>query len=149
RRWRHEAVAPRFVAGRDAVDVEAYDFGLLRLRSERCDDRMQRPHPGEPALAPPHRLRPGKAAHHLRYDLADHLDRGPPLLLNHSNVEPALLAVACDLRLADRRQSRGLEESRDRAFGRADARSTLLLLEIGLARRHAGDREREPAGRRE
>ena len=42
-----------------------------------------------------------------------------------------------------------LEEARDRAFGRADARALALFLQVRLPRRHALHGEREPARRRE
>ena len=93
---RQEAVAARLVAGGDAVDRERHDVRLLGLRPERGDDGMQRPHPGERArlarrLAPAHRFRPRKALDHLGQDFADHVDRGAARLLDHRDIEVALL----------------------------------------------------------
>ena len=73
---------------------------------------------------------------------------GPALLLDHRDVEVALL-VRLHLGLVDRGEPRGLQESLDRARGRADARALLLLLHVGLPRRHALHREREAARRGE
>ena len=146
---RHEAMAARLVAGRDAVDREGDDVGLLGLRPEGGDNGMQRPHPAERAgfggsLPPAHRLRPGERLHHLGHDPADHLDRRPTRLLDHRHVEVALL-VRLDRGLVDRRETRGAHEPFDGAGGRADARAFLLLLHVGLPDRHALHREREPA----
>ena len=146
---RHEAVAARLVAGRDAVDREGDDVGVFGLRPEGGDDGMQRPHPAERAglgraLAPPHRLRPGERPHHLGHELADHLDGRPARLLDHRHVEVALL-VGLDRGLLDRLEPGGAHEALDRAGGGADARTFLLLLHVGLPDRHALHREREAA----
>ena len=110
---------------------------------------MQRPHPAERAglgraLAPPHRLRPGERLHHLRHELADHLDGRPTRLLDHRHVEVALL-VGLDRGLLDRLEPGGAHEALDRAGGGADARTFLLLLHVGLADRHALHRKRKAA----
>ena len=145
---RHEAVAARFVASGDAVNFERHDIRLLGLRSEGGNDRMQRPHPGEPARAPAHRLRPRERAHHLGDHLGQHVERGPALLLDGRHVEVALL-VGLHLGLLDRLQAGRLEKAGDGALRRADARAFLFFLAVGLAHRHAVHRKREPARRGE
>src|SRR5262249_21886342 len=110
---------------------------------------MQWPHPSERTrllrlLAPTHRFRPGKCLHHFRDDLGDHLDRGPARLLDQRQVKVALL-VGHDLGFADRFQPGGTQEALNGAFGRAYARPFLFLPHVGLAHRHALDREREAA----
>ena len=67
RRRRHEAMAARFVAGFDAVDVEAARSSGSSVSGPKvamieCSGRTQVKLPAAPA----HRLRPGKAAHHRR-----------------------------------------------------------------------------------
>ena len=71
---RHEAMPEGRVAGRDTVDGEAHDIGLLRLRPERGDDGVQGSHPGESAGfrrsgAPAHGLRPREGTDDVRQDL--------------------------------------------------------------------------------
>ena len=150
---RHEAMAARLVAGGDAVDRERDDVGLLGLRPEGGDNGMQRPHPAERARfgrarAPAHRLGPGESSHHLGHDPADDLDRRPARLLDHGHVEVALL-VGLDRGLVDRLEPGGAHEALDGSRRRADARSLLLLLHVGLPDRHALHRERKPARRDE
>src|SRR5262249_39169853 len=116
---------------------------------ESRDNGMQWPHPSERTrllrlLAPTHRFRPGKRLHYFRDKLGDHLDRGPARLLDQRQVKVALL-VGHDLGFADRFQPGGTQEALNGAFGRAYARPFLLLLHVGLAHRHALDREREAA----
>ena len=53
RRGRHEAVAARGVARRDAVDRERHDLGLLGLRPERGDDRNAAAAPSRARRASP------------------------------------------------------------------------------------------------
>ena len=110
---------------------------------------MQRTHPGEPAIAPAHGFRPREGLDHLRHDLADDLDGRAASSLDHRHVEVALLGILLDLGLIDRGQPGRLEETPDGAFRGADTRALLLVLLVGLARRHALHREREPARRRE
>ena len=146
-------MAARLVAGGDAVDRERHDVRLLGLRPERGDDRMQRPHPGERARlfrrrAPAHRFRPGKALDHVGQDFADHLDRGAARLLDHRDIEVALL-VGLHLGFADRFQPGGFEKAGDGVLRRADARALLLLAHIGLPRRHAVHGKRQPPRRHE
>ena len=143
----------RLVARRDAVDRKRHDVRLLGLRPERRHDGMQRPHPIQRAgllraRAPAHGFRPGKAFDDIGQNIADHLDRRPPRLLDHRDIEVALL-VGLHLGFADRFQSRGFEKSGDGVLRRADARAFLLLAHVGLARRHAVHRERQPPRRHE
>src|SRR5262249_34701243 len=73
-------------------------------------------------FAPAHRLRPRECLHPLGHDLGDHLDRGPARLLDHRQVEVALL-VGHYLGLADRFEPGGAQKSLDRALRRAHARA--------------------------
>ncbi len=153
RRRRQEAMAAGFVAGGDAADRKRHDLRLLGLRPERGDDRMQRPHPIERAgrfrlLAPAHRFRPRKALDDLGQHLADHLDRGAAGLLDHRDIEIALL-VGLHFRFIDRLQPRGFEKAGNGIVRRADARALLLLAQIRLPRRHAVHGERQPPRRHE
>ena len=151
---RHETMAARGVAGRDTIDCERHDVGVLGLGPERRDDGMQRPHPGERAracraLAPAHRLRPRKGADHERQDFGQHVDRGAARLLDQRHVEVALLGVLLDRRFCDRGEPRALEEALHGVVGGADAGALLLFPQVGLARRDALHREREPPRRHE
>ena len=128
-------------------------LGVLGLRPEGAEDRVQRPDPGEaPRLrrgrAPAHRLRPRESADDLRHDLGDHLLRRPARLLDHGDVEVALL-VGLDLRLLDRGEARRLEEPLDRLLRRADARPLPLLAPVGRARRQPVHGQRQPPRRGE
>ena len=96
RRRREEAMAAGRVAGCDAVDRKRHDVRLLGLRPEGRDDRMQRPHPVERARlrrCSPQRIDfgHGKLLNDLGHDFGDHLDRGAARLLDHRDVEVALL----------------------------------------------------------
>ena len=127
--------------------------GLLGLRPESGDDGMQRPHPGQRAglrrrRAPAHRFRPGKAFDDRGQNLADHVDRGAARLLDHRDIEIALL-VGLHFGFGDRFQPGGFEKPGDGVLRRADARALLLLAQIGLARRHAVHGERQPPRRHE
>ena len=150
---REEAMSARLVAGGDAVDVERHDVRVLGLRSEGGDDGMQRPHPGERAgllrlRAPAHRFRPREMLDNVGQNFADDVERRTARLLDHRDVKVALL-VGLHLGVADRLETRRLEESGDGVVGRADARALLLLAHVGLARRHAVHRERQPPRRHE
>ena len=127
--------------------ANAHDVGLLGLRPEGRDDRMQRAHPAsEPAceLRPSASTSAREGAHHLGHDLADHLDRRPARLLDHRDIEVALL-VGLHLGLERSTRARRLEEALDRALGRADARA-LASLPSRRAAAPAGPARRAPAG---
>ena len=84
----------------------------------------------------------------LRQNLGDDLRRRAAGLLDHGDVEIALL-VRLHRRLIDRRQAGALEEALDRLVGRADARPLALLALVGRAGRQAVDGQRQPARRGE
>ena len=77
------------------------------------------------------------------------VDRGAARLFHDGDIEVAFLGVLLDFRLIDGFQSGALEEARDRAFRRADARAFLFLAHIRLLGRNAVHGEREPARRGE
>ena len=104
---------------------------------------MQRAHPCKPAAAPAHCLRPGKAAHHFRHDLGDHLNGDASGLFDHREIKVALL-VLLNLRLFDRFQSSALEKAGNSAFRRADARPLLLFFHVRLPGRNPLHRQRQP-----
>ncbi len=150
---REKAVAARLVAGGDAVDGKRHDVRILGLRPERGDDRMQRPHPGQRAgflRRAPQRIDfgHGKVLITVGQNFADHVERRPARFLDHRDIEVALL-VGLHLGVADRFQSRGFQKAGDGVLGRADARALFLLAQIGLPRRHAVHRERQPPRRHE
>ncbi len=124
---RQEAMAEGDVAGFQAVDIEWHDLRVFGLRAEGRDDRMQRTHPGQRAglrrcRPPAHRFRPGKFADDVGHDLGDHLDRGAAGLLDHRDIELALLRVLLDLRLIERgRAPRSSESPRPRPPARRRA----------------------------
>ena len=154
RRRRHEAVAIGGLAGLDAVDGEFHHVGLFGLQAEGGDDGMQRPHPLQRAwprraLAPAHRFRPREGADDHRQHLGEHVQRGAAGLLDQRDIEIALLGIALDLCLIDRGKPGGLEKARDRRVRPADARSPALFLQVGLPRRNAVHRQRQPPRRRE
>ncbi len=147
RTGRHETVAARRVAGLNAVNREAHHVRFLGFRPEGRDDRMQRPHPGEPAVAPAHRLRPRERAHHLGHDLGNHVDGGAALLLGDGDVEVALL-VGLHLGLSDRGQACRAQEAGDGLLRRPHFRTFTLFLQVRLLHRHAVHGQRQPARRR-
>ncbi len=146
---RKEAVPARRVARGDAVDRKRHDVGFLGLRPERRDDRMQRAHPGEPAVAPAHGLRPGKRAHDDGQHLGQHGERRAAGLLHQRDIEVALLGVALDRRLGERAQSGAPQKALHRRVGRADARPLPLFPQVRLAGGNPLHEQREPARRRE
>ena len=81
-------------------------------------------------------------------NFADDVERGTARLLDHRDVKVALL-VGLHLGVANRLETRRLEESGDGVVGRADARALLFLAHVGLARRHAMHRKRQPPRRHE
>ena len=102
RRRRHEAVAAGDVAGRDAVDLEAHDLGLLGLRAEGADDRHGAGAPSAAtrlAEAAPQRIDfgQGKERTICGHDLREHVLRRPARLLDDGDIELALLRVALDV----------------------------------------------------
>ena len=113
---------------------------------------MQRPHPlsapGSFDCSPQRMISARESPDHIGQDFADHLDRGAARLLDHCDIEVALL-VGLHFGFADRFQSRGFEEAGDGVLRRADARALLLLAHVGLARRHAVHGERQPPRRHE
>ena len=142
------------VSGRDAAGFEFHHLRVFGFRTEGRDDGMQRPHPVERAglrrlRAPAHGFRPGEIAHDVGDDLGDDLDGRAARLLHDGNIEVALLGVLLDFRFIDGFQPGALEEARDRAFRRADARAFLFLAHIRLPGRNAVHGEREPARRGE
>ena len=150
---RQEAMAAGDIAGGDAVDRERHDVGVLGFRTERGEDRMQRPHPSQRAgifglHAPAHRLRPGETLDHRGEDFADDVERRPAWLLDHRNVEIAFF-VRLHFCLGERFQAGGFEKTGDGLLRRADARAFFLLAPVRLAHRHALHRERQPPRRHE
>jgi hypothetical protein len=109
---------------------------------------MQGPHPAQAPVSPAHRFRPRKIAHDLGHDLGHHLRRCSPRSLDRRHIEVTLL-VGADLRLVQRREPGGFEESLHRRLGRADARALLLFAHIGGARRQPVDYGRETPRRGE
>ena len=151
---REEAMAVGDVAGPDAVDLEIDHLRIRGLRPEGADDRMQRAHPGEaPRLcrggAPAHRFRPGKAADDLRHDPRDHLLGRNAGLLDHRDVEVALLRIRSIFASSIEASPAALRKPVDRLVGRADTRPLALLAPVGRARRQAVHGERQPPRRRE
>ena len=114
-----------------------------------CSGRTQPSAPGSAERAPQRiDLGQGNAFTTSGTISADHLDRRPARLLDHGHVEVALL-VGLDRGLVDRLEAGGAHEALDGSRRRADARSLLLLLHVGLPDRHALHRERKPARRDE
>ena len=146
-------MAARFVTGGDAADRETNDVRLLGFRPERRDDRVKWPHPVERAglirlLAPAHGFRPGESLDHVGKNFTNDVDGRTARLFDRRDVKVALL-VGLHLRFADGFEPGGFQKSGDGVVGRADARAFLLLADIGLPRRHALHRERQPPRRHE
>src|SRR5215831_9304233 len=100
-----------------------FDFGMLGLYCERV-------------ATPPHRFRPRKIPGNSFNNLSDYVERRLALLLDHRNVEVALL-VLLNLGLADRFQASGAHETGDSLDGCADFRTLALLFDVRLPRGHA------------
>ena len=151
---RQEAMAVGDVARRDPADGEGHDLRRLVRAAERAEDRVQRPDPAQRVGLRPRR-RPSastsatESAHDRRHDLGQHLARRAARLLDHGDVELALLRVGLDLGVLDARQPRALEEALDRRLRRADARPLALLAPARLRLRQADDMQRQPARRGE
>src|SRR6187551_3849357 len=100
-------MAACYVAAFHACDFERHDLGV-----ERCNDRMERTHPAERAVAPTHRFRPGKLRYCFGQKLGEDIKRRPALAVDHRDVEIAL-RVAALLALIER-DAGGFEEAFDR-----------------------------------
>jgi hypothetical protein len=79
---------------------------------------------------------------------ANHLNRATPRLLDHGDVEIALL-VRLHLCFADRLQPGGFQKAGNGVVRRADARAFLLFAHVPLPRRHAMHGQRQPPRRHE
>ena len=137
-----EAMPARGVAALHALDLERHHLAV-----EQADDGMQRPHPGGPARAPAHRLRPRELGRHRRHHLGDDLLGRAAGLLEAGDVVVALLLVLGDLGVLDRLEARRLQEARQRLLRRADARALALLADRRRLQRHVLDHQRQPARR--
>src|SRR5690606_1790841 len=103
-----EAMAAGRAAACDTRHLEWHDFAI-----KQADDAVQRPHPGERRPAPAHGLRPREPAQVLWHGFGDHLVGAPTGTLDACDVVVALLGVRHDARLADRRETRSLQETLD------------------------------------
>ena len=120
-----------------------------KVATIECSGRTQVSAPGS-ADGAPQRIDfgHGKVFDHIGQHLADHVERGTARLLDHRDIEVALL-VGLHFGLGDRFQPGGFQKSGDRLLRRADARAFFLLAQIGLAHRHAVHGERQPPRRHE
>ena len=92
----HEPVPRRHIARRYPVDLERHDLAVQDARNS-----LQRPHPAQTPMSPPHGLRPREIAHHIRHNLCQHIRHGPAILLDHGDVEITFLRISLDCRLID------------------------------------------------
>ena len=114
-----------------------------------CSGRTQPSAPGSSTARPSASISAtGKLLDDVGQDFADDVERRPARLLDHRDIKVALL-VGLHLGVADRLEARGLQEPGDGIVGRADARALFLFARVGLAGRHAVNREREPPRRHE
>ena len=148
---RHETMAPGHIAGLDAVDLERDDLGSVVRNGERADDPAQGPDPAQRVglrrrCAPAHRFRPRKRADDRGDDLGDRVLGFAARLLDHRDIELALLRVGRDRRILDSLEARALEKALDRRIRRADAGTFSLLAQIGLGGRQADDMQRQAPG---
>ena len=123
---RHEAMPGRGGARLDAVDVQI-DHRSPGVIGQKAQDRMQRAHPFQRAIAPAHRLRPGEAADRLFQHLGDDFGRGAAGLFDHGKPDLALFVVA--LFQLFKREARGAQEALHRSLGRGDGRALAFLAE--------------------
>ena len=149
RRRSEEAVTESGLAGLDGVGGEGDHHRVFVLAAESGGDGADGTHPGQPAMAPLHRLRPGEGIDDARQDGGEEARGFGALLLDHGDVGVALLGIGLDFRLLDRAQAGGFQEAVDGGLRGADARALLFFLEVGRAGRDAGDGERKAARRDE
>ena len=148
-------MAPGHVAGRKPVDLERDDFRRLVLGRERAHDAAQRAHPARSASgfgrgrAPAHRFRPWKRTDDRGDDLGDRVFGFAARLLDHCDIELALLRVGLDARVLDAAEACALQKALDRRFRRADARALALLVRVRLSGGQADDMQREAPRRDE
>ena len=143
-------MAPGHIPGFDAVDLERDDLGSVVRDGERADDPAQGPDPAQRVglrrrCAPAHRFRPRKRADDRGDDLGDRVFGRAARLLDHRDIELALLRVGHDRRIFDSLEARALQKALDRRVRRADARALSLLAQIGLGGRQADDMQGEAA----
>ena len=144
---RHEAVAEGYVAGRDHIEFEGHDFGLLAFGAEGRGDGAQRAHPFQPSIAPAHGLAPGEGFDGGGQDVLEDVEGRSALLFDHRNVEIALLLVGLDLGFIDARKPRTAQKAIDRLLGCADLGALALFARIGRGGGQAGDGQGEAARR--
>ena len=73
---------------------------------------MERPHPAHLPRAPAHGFGPGQRRYRIRQIFGKHLGGGPPLGLDHCEVEFLALDLA-DFALINGRETGGLQEAFD------------------------------------
>ena len=113
---------------------------------------MQRTHPSERTRltrgrAPAHGFRPGEILDNAGHHLGDDLLGIPARLLNHRDIELALLGIAACLRLIDRGEPRTAQKTFDGLFRRIRARPLALFPYVGGTRSHPAQVQREAARR--
>ena len=143
-----EAVAIGGLPGRHGVDSEGDHHRVFGVGAKGRGDGAERPHPGQPAMAPLHRLGPGEIGDGLAEDGGQQFGGGRAGLVDVGDVELALFGIGLDFRLIDGAEAGGFEETVDRRLRGADARALLVLVLVGRAGRNAGDGQRQPARRR-
>ncbi len=149
RRGGEEAVAVGGLAALDGVGLERDDDGLVVVGAEGRGDGADRPHPGEAAMAPLHRLGPGEIGDDARQDIGQEPGGLGALLFDDGDVGVALFGVGDDFGVGKGGKAGGAQESVDRGLRRADARALLFLAQIGRARRNARNGKGQAARRGE
>ena len=141
---RVEPMPRRPVARGDAVDVQRHHFGP-GLGRQYADDRMQRPYPFQTTSAPTHGFGPGEIANNRCQHLGDDLGRRATGLLDHGDIDLALLVVLNLQILA--RNTGPAQEALDRLFRRIDARAFTFLAQRRRGIKQPVHRQRQPARR--
>ena len=150
-RGRHETMAEGHIASFDPVDFELDDLGGVVRDCKRADDAPQRPDPAQRVglrrrRAPAHGFRPRKRTDDRRNDLRDRVLGLAARLLDHGDIELALLRVGLDPRVLDALEAGALQEALDGGVRSADAGALSLLAQIGLGGRQADDMEGQAPG---
>ena len=139
RRGRHEAMAVGRIARRHAVRPRRERSPRLVLRAERAENARAAgaPSAARPAAAEaaPQRIDFGQGKARMIAGRISAITSSVVAagLLDHRDVELALLGVLLDPRVLDAGKPGALEEARDRRLRRADARALALLAHVGCA----------------
>ncbi len=137
------------VARGDSAQFELDNVRLFPFGAEGCGDGAQRADPFKTPCPPTHGLAPGEGLDRCGQNVAQNLDGGGALFLDHCDVEIAFFFVGLDRCLIDARQPGGAQEAIERLLGGADLGALALFARVGGSCGKARYRKRQAARRGE